>query len=692
MKHKRSFAKARIVAALALFTGGMSLGTSALAECELQFDQFLTNATGSPTPVYKWLGHPCAQPEAGVSQRTESADGLTTTIITPEGQYPAVDPFANPPGSNFLMTVYENLRDYENREMPNTLPSTPDNPYNLHDGPVLTKPIDKRSPDDDLDMIIRKIEAAAKKGRGHVNKKLVKFGVDILEGNPINRAYSGMPMLHYKGPVNVTPVVPEYDTNGKLVGGNADINIYYWGQHIEADAMFIDPSAVMDVPWDITYKVHILHNGMEDFSPMISYSNRFINPKGVDVKGPPHASMDETFFPMLDEGTQYTIKLKQSKGKYFNLIYHWGWRIHPPRVQAIENALKTAGPDGWNYVQWEKSAFCEGGANDPDCDPVNNPDDKAYAIAQIGEMSPAKRMYLLFKSMLGDDDKDYRHKDHHKYGKGKFGKKFERFASKFGRHHNDYDRHYKRESLAKMAKKLRAAYNDWRDRTKLPTGVKADPNATVTLFMVNNTIYGSRQGLQGVGSGMGPASYKGIANGSIHDWNIRPYDFKVTIYNGDHFKHFYRNVDFGGSRGWENQFQHTDPATLQGPHPAIPPGHPAGQDPFTNPANGVAGDDNVFPINRGGTEEFLQPTPRNLTDPVNGLPQLGSGCYFTFGRNYLWPNAGALSGLIPIAPVGTDGKPSMHKVDITYNYEPSRRLRLYQFDPLHHGVSIYSMH
>ena len=667
MKHKRPFVKARLAAALALFAGGISLGATAWAECRFESDPFLTKATGSPTPVFKWRGHPCAQPEAGVSERMESDDGMTTIIKTPQGQHPRVDPFANPPGSNFLMTVYENLRDYENREMPNTLPSTPDNPYNLQDGPVLTEAIDKRSPDDDLDMIIDKIEAAAAKGKKKVDDDLAEFGIDILEGNPVDRAYSGLPMLHYQGPVNVTHVVPEYDDDGNVVGGNADINIYYWGQHIEADAMFIDPSAVQEVPWEITYQVHILHNGMEDFSPMVSHVNRFINPKGVEVSGPPHANMDQTFFPMLDEGTKYTVKIKETKGKYFNLIYHWGWRIHPPRVQAIENALKKAGGNNWNYVQWEKSAFCEGGFDDPDCDPANNKEDKAYAIAQIGDLSPAKRMWNLFKSLVDEDDDD--DDDHHK-GKKKGDKG----------------------NLAQVAADLRAAYYDWRDRTKLPAGVEADPDATMTMFFVNNTFYGSRQGLQGEGSGQGPASYKGISNGSVQDWNLRPYNFKVTVYNGDHFNHYYRNVDFGGTRGWENQFQQTDPTTLQGPHPVIPPGHPVEEDPFNNPANTKAGHNNVFPINRGGTEEFLQSTPRNLDDPVNGLPQLGSGCFFTFGRNYLWPNAGGLSGLIEVPPVGADGTPGMHKVDITLNFEPSRRLRLYQFDPVHHGVAIYSLH
>lgn len=661
-KHRISFIKGRLAIPLGLLASNLLLSTTVQAQCRLQIDPFLSKAMGHE--VKAWLGHPCAQPEAGVSVRTDSADGLTSYITTPEGQHPPQDPFAEPPGSNFLMTVYQNLRDYSNREMPNTLPSTPDNPYNLHDGPVLTEQIDMTSPDDDLDEVIRRIEILSRKHRGHVLHRLhrlVRFGLDILEGNPINRTYSGLPMLHYTGATRIKEVVPSYDVDGNVIGGNVDINMYYWGQHIEADAMFIDPSAVQEVPWTITYHVNILHRGMEDFSPMVSHVNKIVDPaSGKEITGPFHASMDQTFYPMLDEGTRYTIKIKQTKGKYFNLIYHWGWRIHPPRVQAIENALKVVGADRWTLPQWEKSAFCEGGAFDPDCDPVNDPEDKAYAIAQIGDLSPAKRMWNLFNELKG-----YGHL-----------KKWRRAKAR----------------LRKIAWKLRGAYLDWVDRTKLPQGVSADPDATLTLLFVNNTLYANRQGRQGEGSGQGPASYKGISNGSVLDWNIRPYNFKVTVYNGDHFRHTYRNVDFGGSRGWENQFQYTDPTTLAGPHPEIPPGHDAGQEPFNDPANLIAGEENVFPINRGGTEEYLQPAGRNLLDPVNGAPQLGSGCFFTFGRNYLWPNAGGLSGLIFVPPVSEDGTPGMHKVEIAYNYEPSRRLRLYQFDPVHHGVAIYSLH
>jgi len=37
-------------------------------------------------------------------------------------------------------------------------------------------------------------------------------------------------------------------------------------------------------------------------------------------------------------------------------------------------------------------------------------------------------------------------------------------------------------------------------------------------------------------------------------------------------------------------------------------------------------------------------------------------------------------------------KPSVHRVWIQYNFDPGRRLRFYQFDPLHHDVAIYSIH
>jgi len=714
--------KGQVAVAAGLLLGGMGLlatvsaadDPTGIGDCALVDDPM--------TGMTVWMGHPCAQPHPGRSAQTgpEMVDGVPTWIVeTQEGQHPPQDPFAEPPGSNFLLTVNENLRDLAGREMPNTLPSTPDNPYNLHDGPVLTRKIDPTNPEDDLDMIIDALEKNASQG-GWVDEHLVDFAIDILEGNKLKgkfkkRAYSGLPMLHYNGPNKVKKVEPICaNKNGKpgkkckpgdtVIGGNVDVNLIYFNQHIEGDTAFVDPSLVQEVPWTITYHVNILNRGMEDFSPMVMNFNRLLVPdmenpgQMLDVRGPFHASMDQSYFPMLDEGTRYTVKIKENKGKYYNLTYIWGWRIHPPRVQVIENALKTAPPGvegAATLVEHEKIAFCEGGRFDEDCDPVGDRQDKAYAIAQIGDLSPAKRMWNIFQSLKVDDDDDG-HKGRHK-GRHKGG-------------HNPYHG-----DLAAIAADLREAFLDWQDRTRLPTGVNADPDATITLFYVNNTIYGSRQGMSGQGSELGPASFKGISNGAAHEWNIRPYLYKVTLLNGDHFQHGYMNVDFGGSRGWENHFQYTDPTTLPDPHGSHTeqtviegrrftvednvlldttsnPGSQALRD-FDYPEpHTVVSNDRIFPANTGGMEEFLEPSPRNPDDPVNGDPQLGSGCFFTFGRNHAWPNAGGPWGGIGVMPVMEDGTPGMAKVEITYNFEPTRRLRIYQFDPLHHDVAVYSLH
>ncbi len=114
------------------------------------------------------------------------------------------------------------------------------------------------------------------------------------------------------------------------------------------------------------------------------------------------------------------------------------------------------------------------------------------------------------------------------------------------------------------------------------------------------------------------------------NWNGRDSLFKATVLNGDHFVHGYMNVDFGGSRGWENQFQDAG----------------------------------------------------------------GAGTSHTFGRNYWWINAGgpAPFGPINIPPAATDGTPTLRKAEIVLNHDGPERIKLYQFDPLHHDVAVFSLH
>lgn len=590
--------------------------------------------------------HPGPQPIPGPSSQTLSADGITTFVVTPEGHFQAQNNEEHPPGTNFLNNVYENIRTMSGVEMPNTLPSTPDVTYNLHDGPVFAQHIDPRSPFTELKRIIEFLKTPARANNNRDNAGLrrlslqrqeIQTAIDILEGNPLpGMSFSGFPMLHYNGPLKYKEVQPILDNQGNVVGGNLDITQIYFDQRIEGDTALIDPNVVWNVPWTITYHVRILDEGFDDFSPAVMY---FGDPRkdtpvksdpGLDNFGMPNVMMDQSYFPMLSVGTEYTVKIKMAPGKYYNLTYLWGWRKHPPRVQVSENANKMAG--GKSLRQWEIDTF---GAN-----PRASEQAKLAAIGMIGDLAPEKRMWTALRTLRGMID----------------------------------NHTYNVVTARPLIEELELSYLDAKDRTRLPRGVEPDMNADITLFYVNNTIYGSREGrngrgLSGQNSGAGANSFMGAQANFMTDWKIRPYNFKTTLLNGDHFPHGYVNVDFGGSRGWENQFQNSDPAVA------------------INPATGEP----YLPWDRGGTDEHLQATPRS--PDINANPQFGSGPYFTFGRLHWWMNAGGPFGAIMVPPVNAQtGVPGIHKVDLTLNFEPSARIRMYQFDPLHHDVAVYSLH
>ncbi len=129
--------------------------------------------------------------------------------------------------------------------------------------------------------------------------------------------------------------------------------------------------------------------------------------------------------------------------------------------------------------------------------------------------------------------------------------------------------------------------------------------------------------------------YGQLADGGWDDfpaWRTRGARLRVTLINGDYYERGYLNIDFGGARGWESQFK-----------------------------------------------------------PTQKLG--GSGCQFSFGRFYWSVN---LAKPVMLAPATRDAAgrttTTRHRVFITYNFEPSRRLRFYQFDPLHHDVAVYSLH
>lgn len=581
------------------------------------------------------MGHPGPQPRPAPT--VQETVGNTTTATVGASHFPVSEPFADPPGANLLETVFQNAVDSGCDEIPNTLPSTPTNPYNLHPDPVVS-PIDPTSPTDDLTKMFKRIWVLA--AFGHLDINAVDFALDVLEGDPIpGRAYSGLPVLHYNGPNKVRAVEPITDpVTGETVGGNIVVNQIWYDSHIESDVAFIDPSAVMNVPWTITYNINTLNRGHEDFAPFAMYFDDrqdITNPAGAPL---PHVAMDQTFFPMED-GTRTTFEIAMAPGRFWNLTYHWGWRIHPPRVQVAENALKTAGPK--TLPQWEIDVFGP--------DPTGSEANKLAAIAMIGDLAPAKRMWNALRAMkaqfLADsfvvNDGDNLH-----------GFKIDDFNLAHLTLDDDLIRNvagnpstlqgisldndarstlvnggfYKpHQGILNLLADAVRGFHQWGNRNQMPDGVSLDPNSDVTLLYVNNTIYGEL-----------PGKVSNTQN-NLPQWQTRPQQFKIKLFNGDYYPHGYVNVDFGGSRGWENTFQ-----------PTVDVG--------------------------------------------------GAGPWFTFGRVHWWINAGGPWGPIIAPPAAStvagpdDDVVGMHNVVLNLNHDPSRRLRLYQFDPLHHDVAVWSVH
>ena len=549
--------------------------------------------------------------------RNETTYLNTSTTCWPQ---PETDPFTLPPGTNLLPNVYTNMQDGSGNIMPNTLPSTPTIPYNLHDGdPKVTKLDNAISPLDDLKTILDELQDHLASGDPQEPDGVVQnieFAIAILQGDRLSdfvsepRAYEYFPVLHYTGPNKLKTVDPTTNT--------VHVRQIWYDEHIESDTAMIDVSNVLEEPWIVEYTIDVLSRGEDDFSPFAIYTD---DPALQDPdwtthlpgRGrPDHVGMDQTFFPM-QEGTRTVLRVKMTPGKYLNLIYTWGWRMHPPRIQSAENALKSFPPapsplappstnpcpspyntkpcllDTANQPvpqqtlhDWETSVF---GTN-----PTASQDAKRTAIGMIGDLSPAKRMWTSFNRALE--------------------------AAKAESPNWS--------TVLTQVQNANAAFFDWRTRSRLPAGVEIDPDADLTLLYVNNTIYGEFTNEISL-------RYPQVR---WPEWSLRgDSQLKVTLYNGDYFQHAYVNVDFGGSRGWENQFK-------------------------------------------------------------SSVKVGGSGCWFTFGRAHWLQNNKPVvlaAAQKPGSPTDTY-TPTMHKMNITYNFEPSTRLRFYQFDPMHHDVAIFSVH
>ncbi len=611
-------------------------------------------SAGAASAQVEGAGHPGPQPWPTGAVQTLSEDGKVTYLRGGDGIFPEQDPWLPPEGSNTLQptnlleTIYENAFDSMGREIPNTVPSTPENPYNLHPDPVIT-PVDKTSPSNDLLAIFAEFEQTANEG-GQLDPERVQFALDILEGNPIDRTYSGFPLLMYKGGEKEKVVEPEFDADGNVIGGNVNVHQLWMHQHIMSDTAFIDPTMVQDVPWTITYTVDVLDRGKEDFAPHAMLWDLFNNDEG-EVQTRPGWGIDQTFFP-VEEGYRHVFEIEMPPARYWKLTYHWGWRIHPPRVQVIENSLQNV--MGMYLPDWESYVFGE--------NPSASEEAKLNAIGMIGDLAPAKRMWNAFRTMQSRQNADAA-------------------------------------SLRNEIEEARNAFFDWTNRNYLPAGVEPDPDADITLLYANNQIYGEVKGYTRDTHDMQRA---------IDDWRTRGHKIKVTIKNADYYPRAYVAVDFGGMRGWENTFQNTIPVGGQGPWFTFGRTHwwPNTVNPVSiaaaerlpaqvssNPvaaarAQLVAGGD--APEDQGP----IAAARARLLAGETGLPEAATSRErASNGARVVsedWLQRPSRENT-PAVERNAQGL-STHSVHIEFNHEPSTRLRLYQFDPLHHDVAVWSLH
>lgn len=612
-------------------------------------------------------------------------DNLTVVVNTANSLHPPSDARDALP-SNLCQTVYEEVRSRrvdgsEGPVIPNSLPSTPENPYNLHPDPVVEVGINPLSPTDDLRTVIGSLRQSLQNGTSPADA--IEFGLDILEGNPVDREYSGMPLLHYNGPEKVVYVEPEYNDPSdptRVTGGNAVVHQVYFDQRIMSDAALIVPSAVLDVPWTITYKISVLNRGREDFSPFgMFFNGPVMGEDGViipDIEKKPGFAIDQTFFP-VEEGTRTTFKIAMPPARQYKLTYHWGWRKHPPRIQALENGL--AKELGVSLIDWERCVF---GTN-----PMASESNKLAAISMIGDLAPAKRMWNLLRQL--------------RFNPGAFN--------------------------ASMIDQIEHAFFDWQDRTKLPSGVERDDNFDITLFYANNTLYGDAKG------------YVDQSQRVLKNFNKRGDKTRIKVMNGDYFERAHMIVDFGGLRGWENTYQNTIPEfgagpwftfgraywwpTLQapngGPQPiaaAIPPvgitaktiEHcqaefgpkltaisnqvPAGFDGATD-AEGFEANHHEFGLSMtpSSVHQMIVQKLKNKKAREHAKRRADRDGLLVAVSEESAEEVHPVPTRETMEAAGANGLGLRH-FEIHWNHEPSQRLRIYQFDQLHHDIAIWSIH
>lgn len=583
----------------------------------------------------------------------------------------------------------------------------------------------------------------------------LKWAVDIVEGNgrdgaesavPGDRSYRGFPLLNHSGHKRVNRVMPIYGPDRTVVGGEAHVRQIWYGGHVQSDTMFFDfgwnrarpgpenyvncggkgqpsQSACEDAapippdrPWTIVYEISVLDRGRDDFSPMtmqfdcpwnlsvggevvaalphqfdVTDGQRKLRCRGANEPGPSlvradpadpkkylpiswaagplFASFDQTFFPM-EEGTRVTIPVRMAPPQYYNLTYTWGWRNHPPRAQSVENSHKVVPPGlpflpdlqmdchplAAGIVEHERWTF-EGFPTQ--LSEASTPDELRRAGLGLPGISDC---LAAFRQGMGMPNAD---------GKAALGARLALLRKMYG-DQGTVSNPINRISDLAPEKRMWRAFRAMQTLlgqldTPGPGGTQslqgpddrlAYENRWLDLLLDARDAYLDWLHRTQLPSGVvadpdadltllfvNNTVYGQITAGGVTmlpNWRRRGDLVKVTLLNGDYFPHGYLNVDFGGARGWENSFK-------------------------------------------------------------SSVKTAGSGQWFSFGRFHsrfstvpgaivVDPAAASADVADPLTGAPRTVTPGVHRVMLEMNFEPSARLRMYQFDPLHHDQAIYSVH
>jgi hypothetical protein len=395
---------------------------------------------------------------------------------------------------------------------------------------------------------------------------------------------------------------------------------------------------VTDEEWTIHYVIKILNRGHEDFAPYAMFFDDWTEFDFTDLDGPDMTAGGTAFPRVPNIGMDQTFFPMQEGLEYtLNMkmppARFWNLSYHwgwrqHPPRVQVVENMRVPLRNGALRNSAEIGEFGE--------NPRASEQAKLDAIAKIGDTAPAKRMWQMFREMGGMTiNRTNKH-----FGGGLNGS-----------------------IIQAQMHLIRQAFYDWQNRGRLPTGYEMAEDADVTVLFLNNTMYGQLKGHDGVAE---VRMDKGV-------WDKRGDKVKIQILNGDYFMHAYVLVDFGGLRGWENTFHNTLPSGGAGPlftfgrnyfwiHVAgggpipIPPATPPAGTPKTPVNDKIWQVSNGNGVGRGNSEFAWGGMQQEVSDYVN------------------------------VDGIGE------HHLEVEFSYEPSRRLRMYQFDALHHDVAVWSIH